>query len=313
VSIQVLCAAMGAALAGAGLVGLVVRPTRRLAPLVTPYAQLARSRLGRSADMSALVGADTPATTIGRVLGPLLRSGAARLSSVIDACSDEELGRRLRQAGFGDVDAQHYRMRQLTWAVGGASAGVALGLVQPGLPRAGGVLALGGAGLFYGAIRWRTRVAKAIEARTERMRVDLYTVAQLLAIMIRTGYGPVGAIREVVSRGRGPVIEELEEALRWVAGGRPEPEALERLAIETPEPLAARLYRVLAAGIQAGGDLAESLRAVADDLRAERREEVDRKATVRQLRMMLTTVVFMAPVVFVFLVPPLRSIVFGEG
>ena len=29
--------------------------------------------------------------------------------------------------------------------------------------------------------------------------------------------------------------------------------------------------------------------------------------------MMLTTVVFMAPVVFVFLVPPLRSIVFGEG
>ena len=311
-SLQVVCAALGAALAAAGAVGLVVRPTRRLAPLVQPYAQLARSRLGRSADMSALVGADTPATTIGRVLGPLVAAGAARLSSVIDACSDDELARRLRQAGFHDVDAQQYRIRQLAWAVGGGGVGVALGLVQPGMPRAGGVLALGGAGLFYGAIRWRTRVAKAIEARTERMRVDLYTVAQLLAIMIRTGYGPVGAIREVVSRGRGPVIEELEEALRWVAGGRPEPEALERLAIETAEPLAARLYRVLAAGIQAGGDLAESLRAVADDLRAERREEVDRRATVRQLRMMLTTVVFMAPVVFVFLVPPLRTIVFGE-
>ena len=312
-NIQVLCAAFGAALAAAGLVGLLARPTRRLAPLVQPYAQLARSRLGCSADMSALVGADTPATTIGRVLGPLLRSGAARLSNLVDACAEEELARRLRQAGFTDLDAQQYRMRQLVWSVGGAATGVALGLVQPGLPRAGGVLALGGAGLFYGAVRWRSRVARAIEVRRERMRVDLYTVAQLLAIMIRTGYGPVGAIREVVIRGRGPVIDELAEALRWVAGGRPESEALERLALETPEPLAARLYRVLSAGIQAGGDLAQSLRAVADDLRAERREEVDRKATVRQLRMMLTTVVFMAPVVFVFLVPPLRTLVFGSG
>lgn len=312
-SLQVICAALGAAVAAAGLVGLVVRPTRRLAPLVQPYAQLARSRLGRSADMSALVSLDTPATTIGRVLGPLMRSGANRLSNLVDACGEEDLGRRLRQAGFTDIDAQHYRMRQLAWSIGGAATGVALGLVQPGLPRAGGVLALGGAGLFYGAVRWRSRVAKAIEARRERMRVDLYTVAQLLAIMIRTGYGPVGAIREVVSRGRGPVIEELDEALRWVAGGRPESEALERLALDTPEPLAARLYRVLATGIQAGGDLAQSLRAVADDLRSERREEVDRKATVRQLRMMLTTVVFMAPVVFVFLVPPLRSIVFGSA
>lgn len=312
-SVQAACAALGAAIATAGAVGLVVRPTRRLGPLVAPYAQLARSRLGRSADMTALVGVDTPATTVGRVLGPVVRAGAARLSGLIDACGDEELARRLRQAGFAGVDAQQYRMRQLAWSVGGASAGVALGLVQTGLPRAGGTLALGGAGLFYGAVRWRARVAKAIEARTARMRVDLYTVAQLLAIMIRTGYGPVGAIREVVTRGRGPVVEELADALAWVAGGRPEGEALERLALDTAEPLAARLYRVLAAGIQAGGDLAQSLRAVADDLRAQRREEVDRKATVRQLRMMLTTVVLMAPVVFVFLLPPLHAIVFGTG
>lgn len=312
-TLQVVCAALGAALAAAGIVGMVVRPTRRLGPLVQPYAQLARSRLGRSADMSALVGIDTPATAIGRVLGPLVRSGAERLSTLVDACSEEELGRRLKQAGFTDVDAQHYRMRQLAWSVGGALTGVALGLVQPGMPRAAGVLCLGGAGLFYGAVRWRSRVARAIEARRERMRVDLYTVAQLLAVMIRTGYGPVGAIREVVQRGRGPVIEELDEALNWVEGGRPESEALEQLALETAEPLAARLYRVIAAGIQAGGDLAQSLRAVADDLRSERREEVDRKATVRQLRMMLATVVFMAPVVFVFMVPPLRSIVFGSS
>ena len=46
-SVQVVCAAVGAALAGAGAMGLLVRPTRRLAPLVAPYAQLARSRLGR--------------------------------------------------------------------------------------------------------------------------------------------------------------------------------------------------------------------------------------------------------------------------
>ena len=50
---------------------------------------------------------------------------------------------------------------------------------------------------------------------------------------------------------------------------------------------------------------------MAEDLRSERREEVDRKATARQLRMMLITIVFMAPVCFVFLVPPLPSLLFG--
>ena len=312
-SVQILCAALGAALAAAGAMGLLARPPRRLAPLVAPYAQLARSRLGRSADMSAVLGVDSPTTSLGRVFGPLVAAGARRLSGWVDACSDEELVLRLRQAGFAGLSAQHYRMRQLAWAAGSTGAGVALGLVQPGLPKAAGVLLLGAAGLFFGAVHWRSRVAKAIEARRERMRVDLYVVAQLLAVMIRTGYGPVGAIREVRSRGRGPVIEELAMALEWVSSGRPEPEALEGLALETPEPMAGRLYRVLAAGMQAGGDLAESLRAVADDLRAERREEVDRKATARQLRMMLVTIVFMAPVCFVFLVPPLPSLVFGSG
>jgi pilus assembly protein TadC len=143
------------------------------------------------------------------------------------------------------------------------------------------------------------------------MRVELYTVAHLLAMLVRTGRGPVESLHEVVRRGRGPAVEELGEALRWIAGGMNEGEALDRLAEDSPEPAAARLYRLIAAGIEAGGDLGSSLLVISDDLRAERREDVERLATTRRGTMLIPTILVMAPVVFVFLLFPLPSVIFG--
>src|SRR5437763_8647313 len=102
------------------------------------------------------------------------------------------------------------------------------------------------------------------------MRPELYTVAQLLAMFIRTGHGPIEAMRGTIRRGTGPVVEELGEAMRWIAGGMGEAEALERLAEDTAEPAAARLYRLLGAGVEAGSDLGAALLTTSDDLRSQR-------------------------------------------
>ena len=87
--------------------------------------------------------------------------------------------------------------------------------------------------------------------------------------------------------------------------------ALELLATETPEPTAARLYRLMAAGIASGGDLARSLLVVSEDIRNERREDLERTATARRGTMLVPTVLVMAPVVLLFLIAPLPLVIFG--
>ena len=305
-----------AALSAAVFVGLatgtVVRPPRRLGPRIAPYAQLSRSRLGRPADLSLLTAHEGAVanSSIGRVFGPVLAGAAGRLSATLDVGGDDALALRLRQAGFIDVSPESYRMRQLAWAVGGTVGAGFVGAVVVG--SAAATLLLAAVGLVGGASYWRGRINKAIKVRRARMRLELYTVAQLLAMFFRTGRGPMEALRGTVARGRGPVVAELAEALAWCAGGMAETDALERLAMETPEPAAARLYRLLASGIAAGGDLAEALLRVSDDLRAERREDVERQATARRGSMLLPTIAVMAPVVLLFLLAPLPSVIFGR-
>jgi tight adherence protein C len=288
----------------------VVRPTRRLGPRVAPYAQLSRSRLGRPAEVALLVGhPGGPARgVVGGVFGPLVTGAARHLSDLVDAGGDAQLSLRLRQAGFSDISPEQYRIRQLAWSVVGAAGA---GVVGAALAGAGGALLFGLCGLLWGASYWRGRVNKAIKARQARMRVELYTVAHLLAMFIRTGHGPVQALRAVVARTRGPTGEELAEALRWMASGMGESDALERLAEETAEPAAARLYRLLSSGIQAGGDLGHALLAVSDELRTARRDDLERMATARRGTMLIPTIVVMAPVVLLFLLAPLPSLIFG--
>src|SRR5439155_291819 len=122
-----------------------------------------------------------------------------------------------------------------------------------------------------GAMRWRSRVDRAIDRRREQMRIELYTVNQLMAMQLRAGGGVMQAIRQLVRRGRAIVIEELGEALRGVESGATPGEALEREAELTAEPSAARTYRVLASGVEHGADLASALLELSEDIRDDRR------------------------------------------
>ena len=80
------------------------------------------------------------------------------------------------------------------------------------------LLVLVGLGLVIGATRQRSRIDKAIDARRELMRIEVYTVNQLLAMRVRAGGGVVHAVSSTVIRGRGEVISELADALRLHRG-----------------------------------------------------------------------------------------------
>lgn len=307
-----LLAALAVGTAAALLSGLVVRPTARLAPRVRPYIVVTRSALGRGPDPA---GAAAPSVvvsggTLRRLFGPPVVALGRRLGRVIESRGDDHLALRLHQAGIFDVTPEEYRLRQVTQgALAAALFGVAGALVlRAPVATLGAVVA----GFTFGSTRVRSRVDRSIEERADRIRQELYTVNQLLALHVRTGAGPVQAAQRVVDRGRGAVVEELDAVLAWTRRGMREPDAFRRAAELTPEPSAARTYRLFAAGAERGADLADALLALSEDLREARREQLRKSAVRRRAAMLVPTIAILAPIMLLFIAAPLPSIVLGQ-
>lgn len=309
--------ALVSGLAVAGLAGLVVRPTPRLAPRVRPYSVAARTALGRGSDLAAAPEATAllSGTALRRMLTPATRRAAGALGRLIDRDSDAVLLQRLRQAGLltdlpEDGRVQAYRLHVLSatavWACGLAAVGLVTRL------GATPVVLLAVLGLVVGATRWPARVNRAIDERRQRLRIELYTVNQLLALQVRAGSGVVQALQRIVRRGSGAVVEELAEVLALHRGGRSLVDALEQVARTTPEPNAARTYRLLAGGAAYGADLAVGLRTLSDDLRRQRAEALKRAATKRRAAMLVPIIAILAPVMLLFVAAPLPALVLGS-
>ena len=301
------CASAGMAAVGAAAV--VIPPTRRLAPRVRPYTVAARAQLGRGADPVTAEPTRGDTTTVMRLFGPPLRALVARVGRWFERRSDEALTQHLSHAGYYDVTPDEYRARVALQVLAFGAAGAALGVLA--MHSTGAALGLTVCGVLSGGSRLRGRLEHAVEERRERLRLELYTVNQLLAMHIRTGAGPVQAAQRIVDRGSGAVVDELQAVLLAMRNGVAEPAAFRRAAELTPEPAAARTYKLFAAGAERGVDLADGLRSLSEDLRDARREEIRQSATKRRAAMLVPTIAVLAPVMLLFIAAPLPSIVFG--
>lgn len=309
---QTFLAALASGVFVALLVGWLVRPRAKLAGRVRPYTVVARSMLGRTFDMEASTGAVVPETSFGRVLGPPLAAAAERFGRLIDSTTESALNLKLRQAAMlrdtpPERRLQEYRIRQFLLATAGAVGGFLIGVALNRSTFFTLLLAI--AGFAGGASYWRGKVDRAIEDRTTRMRIELYTVNQLLAMRVRVGGGVVSAVRAVVERGRGAVVEELAEALRLHFSGMSAGAAFRHIAELTPEPHARRTYQVLAAADERGSDLASALLALSEDIQEDRKEAIRRQAVRRRATMLIPIIGILAPILLLFIGAPLPYIV----
>jgi tight adherence protein C len=123
--------------------------------------------------------------------------------------------------------------------------------------------------------------------------------------------GRAGQQQRLVRRGRGPVVAELADALRWRRAGMPLPAALETLARHTCEPHAARTYRTLAKAATSGAEIADALRALAEDVRNSRRDALQRLAVKRRATMIIPIVFLLVPPLLLLVGAPLYAELFG--
>lgn len=302
VSIALLCAVAATALARA-----LIRQPRPLAERVRPHVAGHRHRFGTA---RGLVPVDdhTNENGVMLVFGPFVRQLANGLAGLVDASSSASAELRLRQAGL-NLTVEQYRTRQLGYTVAAFSGGALLGVLLG--TRAGVVLLLAVAGGLWGATRWRSRLERMVTKRRERMRAELYTVCQLLAVYLRTGDTPAGAVDRLVRRATGEITSELAEASAQVRTGASPISVFEQLTNLTPEPSAARLYRLLASTWSAGGD-DSALFALGEDVRAARREDLSRLMAKRETAMALPLVLVIGPILILFVAAAIPHLVFGR-
>ena len=299
-----LLASAAVALAVGLIVRMIVPPPRRLHDRLDPYVSPTLSALSRP----------KAAGPVRSVFGPIVSDVADSLGRLLDRSGSRVTVLRLRQAGWfsGQSEAgmiSGYRMAQLRALTVAVVIGVALGqILGASLPLR---LVLVGLGFVVGATRTRGRLDKAIEARREVMKVEVYTVNQLLAMRVRAGGGVIQAVKATTERGAGEVIAELEEALRLHRSGWRGPDAFRRIAELTPEPFCARTYRLLASAEERGADLAGALLSLSEDVRETRRESIKRTATKRRAAMLIPTIAILAPVLILFVVAPLPYLITG--
>lgn len=303
------------ALAGAG-VGLLAGAGAWLAvarsPLVrrTTLDDRLAPYLRDTASSSRLLAADrdrlfTPFPTLERVLRPVVGDLVAALDRWVGGVGG--VRRRLDQLG-GTTTLEQLRVQQVLWGATGLLGAVGLVLVltlagdPPGPLVALVLCVLATVGGVLARDRWLTR---EVRRRDERILLELPTVAELLALAVTAGEGPVGALERVIRRGpEGALARELARALQDARSGASLVQALEGVARRTTLAPLGRFVDGIVVAVERGTPLADVLRAQAVDVREAGRRQLLETAGRREIAMMVPVVMLVLPTTVVFALYP---------
>ena len=229
---QVLAIAAVAAVAAYCLVRSALRTPAGSPPASRPYTDAVRGKLGTVVPRTA-----PPARSVWARSSPPPPTGSARCSTPAPrvTCSCASTGRPQRRHRRRRLPPPPARLHGRRFAVGIL---LALLLQPVHRRRAGRRPRLRSVGM----LRWRAKLDRLTDDRKTTMRVEAHIVCQMLAVWLRTGDTPSGALDRLIARTQGIVPAELSEAAAQIRSGSPPVEVLERIAHQTAESSAARLY-----------------------------------------------------------------------
>ncbi|WP_413452375.1 type II secretion system F family protein [Georgenia phoenicis] len=289
-------------LGGLGMV-LVVWRVRAMRPWlpdrIAPYLRERPATSGLLAEPRT----HTPFPTLESLLAPVM-SDAGRVLERLGSTT-QNVRRRIALSG-APLSVEQFRLEQMMWAILGLTGGLLL-VMLAGVAR--GLNVLAGTGVVViaavlGAVardRWLTRAATRNQ---EAMLEELPAVAELLALAVSAGEGPMAALERVTRTTRGALTTQLEVTLGEARAGAPLALALERLAARTSQPAVARFAEGIAVAVDRGTPLAEVLRAQAQDAREAARRELMETGGKKEIAMMMPVVFLVLPVTVLFALFP---------
>jgi tight adherence protein C len=209
--------------------------------------------------------------------------------------------RRLARAGL-DRTVHDFRVEQVVWGLIGFATAAGLGVLQALTSRANpvGLLVLALVAFVAGVLARDTWLTSQVRARERQIMAEFPTVAELLALAVAAGEGPVGALDRVVSRSGGALSDDLAAVLADIRTGEPVGAAFDRMAAASGLPLVSRFAQGVAVAVERGTPLADVLHAQAADVREAGRRELIEVAARREVVMMVPVVFLVLPVTVLF-------------
>jgi tight adherence protein C len=240
-----------------------------------------------------------PGAAASGLYGPWLAGAAARVDRWFGGAASVQ--RRLEQAG-SPLGLAEFRVQQVLWGLTGFAVVAALGLLRIwSAPTAWPfVLLLCLAGLVLGVMLRENRLSAQVKARHQRSVAEFPSVAELLALAVAAGEGPVPALDRVVRRSSGPLATDLGQVLAQIRTGVPFQEAFEGWGDRSGVPVISRFARAVSVAVERGTPLSEVLHAQVADVREVNRRALIENAARREVLMMAPVVFLVLPVVIAF-------------
>jgi tight adherence protein C len=289
-------AALGAMVACGLLLAVAASPpmrrTRVLPARLAPYLRDA-SRPSRLLDNDRSL---TPFPTLERLLAPVLGDLAGWVDRVVGGSAS--VRRRLDHAGR-DMTLEQFRVEQVGWGAAGLATGLLLAVRAASTashrnPLA--YLALAAVLAGGGMVLRDRRLTAEVGRRETRIRAEFPTVAELLALAVGAGEGPVGALERVTRIAHGELSRDLARVVSTVRVGGSVEAALDELGARTSLPMLARFAEGMAIAVERGTPLADVLRAQAADVREESRRAVLEAAGRKEIGMLVPVVFLVLPI-----------------
>lgn len=160
-------------------------------------------------------------------------------------------------------------------------------------------LVAGGLVLPFLWLRRRVRNRKTAIWRRLPDAFDMITVS------VEAGLGLDAALRQVATKLRGPLAEEIALTLRQVGMGRARREALDDMAYRIDVPEVTTFVNAIIQAETLGTSLGRVLRAQSLTIRVQRRQRAEEIARKAPVKMVFPLVVFIMPTFFVVTIGPL--------
>jgi tight adherence protein C len=270
------------------------RPTieDRVLPYVRDVPSVARD-WGREAR------SDAPSTALAAITEPLRRRAGAALGRALGGA--ELVRRRLERAG-DESTVERFRLSQATCGMAAGGAVLVVGMLGPARHHGTvvGWLMLAGGAALAGLVARDMALTRQITRRDRQILAEFPVVADLIALSVAAGEGPVGAITRVVSTCRGALPDELARVLAESRTGVPIASALDALARRSGLPIVSRFADGVVVALKRGTPLVDVLVAQAADVRDSAQRALVESGARREIAMMVPVVFLILPVTLLF-------------
>ncbi len=279
------------------LLGVPVRRRPSLDDRVLPYLADLRPLAPDASWHRPVRGRGTAAALA--VVGPWLRTLGELLGRAVGGGAD--VRRRLVRAG-SPLSVDELRIEQVTWGLLAATATATLGMLAAlrGTLAPGPLVVAVVAAFVAGVVVRDGRLSRELREREGRVLAEFPAVADLLALAVAAGEGPVAAMERVTRTAHGDLPDELRLVLGEIATGASVAAALDHLAGRTGVSAVARFASTLAVAVERGTPLVDVLHAQTGDVREAGRRDLLETGARKEVLMMVPVVFLVLPVTVVF-------------